>query len=102
VRGEGASDRGTCCVLAVVACASNHSNVIAAVQVKPSNLLLTSDGRAKLGDLGMTCHMDKAGLAAGRAGTPNFMASETRRVLLHSSAPTPQNPEPRRLLLTYL
>ncbi|KAG2432294.1 hypothetical protein HYH02_013017 [Chlamydomonas schloesseri] len=44
--------------------------------VKPSNLLLTSDGRAKLGDLGMTCHMDKGGLAAGRAGTPNFMAPE--------------------------
>ncbi|KAG2427335.1 hypothetical protein HXX76_012530 [Chlamydomonas incerta] len=44
--------------------------------VKPSNLLLASDGRAKLGDLGMTCHLDKTGLAAGRAGTPNFMAPE--------------------------
>ncbi|GIL60723.1 hypothetical protein Vafri_15253 [Volvox africanus] len=44
--------------------------------VKPANLLLTSDGRAKLGDLGMVCHLDRDGMAAGRAGTPNYMAPE--------------------------
>ncbi|GLC59842.1 cGMP-dependent protein kinase [Pleodorina starrii] len=44
--------------------------------VKPANLLLASDGRAKLGDLGMVCHLDRDGLAVGRAGTPNYMAPE--------------------------
>lgn len=45
--------------------------------VKPSNLLIASDGRAKLADLGLACHVDMrrgaAGGAVGRAGTPRYM-----------------------------
>ncbi|GFR43980.1 hypothetical protein Agub_g5124, partial [Astrephomene gubernaculifera] len=53
-----------------------HTRGLLHRDVKPANLLISSDGRAKLGDLGMVCHLDKEGCAAGRAGTPNYMAPE--------------------------
>lgn len=44
--------------------------------IKPSNLLLTSDGTAKLADLGFTVMLDQNGQTVGCCGTTGYMAPE--------------------------
>ena len=45
-------------------------------QIKPSNLLLTSDGTAKLADLGFTVALDANGQTVGCCGTTGYIAPE--------------------------
>ncbi|HEY5956337.1 MAG TPA: serine/threonine-protein kinase, partial [Polyangiaceae bacterium] len=59
--------------------AAHEANVIHR-DVKPENLLLRSDGRAKLGDFGMAVDITRSGGAAAvRAGTPYYTAPEIWR-----------------------
>ncbi len=49
------------------------------LDIKPANLLLTSEGRVLLGDTGCVSRRDAAGLLHSPAGSPLFMAPELKR-----------------------
>ncbi|KXZ54137.1 hypothetical protein GPECTOR_5g237 [Gonium pectorale] len=53
-----------------------HSNGLLHRDIKPSNLLLTSDGTAKLADLGFTVALDANGTTVGCCGTTGYIAPE--------------------------
>ncbi|KAG2453081.1 hypothetical protein HYH02_002413 [Chlamydomonas schloesseri] len=53
-----------------------HNNGLLHRDIKPSNLLLTSDGTAKLADLGFTVALDANGLTVGCCGTTGYIAPE--------------------------
>ncbi|EFJ44174.1 hypothetical protein VOLCADRAFT_47691, partial [Volvox carteri f. nagariensis] len=53
-----------------------HGNGLLHRDIKPSNLLLTSDGTAKLADLGFTVALDANGHTVGCCGTAGYIAPE--------------------------
>lgn len=65
------------------AVASLHQAGMLHRDIKPGNLLLTDDGRAKLGDFGLVKFTGQAGplltLSGGPLGTPSFMSPEQCR-----------------------
>jgi serine/threonine-protein kinase len=61
----------------VLALGAAHESGLVHRDVKPSNVLLTSDGRAKLADFGLVRRLSELELAGVPiAGTPTFMAPE--------------------------
>ncbi|GLC41898.1 hypothetical protein PLESTF_000097700 [Pleodorina starrii] len=53
-----------------------HAHGLLHRDIKPSNLLLTSDGTAKLADLGFTVALDANGHTVGCCGTAGYIAPE--------------------------
>ncbi|GFR46637.1 hypothetical protein Agub_g8248 [Astrephomene gubernaculifera] len=53
-----------------------HTSGLLHRDIKPSNLLLTSDGTAKLADLGFTVALDANGQTVGCCGTTGYIAPE--------------------------
>ncbi|KAG2437416.1 hypothetical protein HXX76_006068 [Chlamydomonas incerta] len=65
-----------------------HNNGLLHRDIKPSNLLLTSDGTAKLADLGFTVALDANGRTVGCCGTTGYIAPE---VYAYGSSKTRSN-----------
>ena len=80
-KGPFAAERATEVILQIAgALQLAHTNQVIHRDVKPANVLINSDGTAKLGDFGMAVHV-KAEPSAGsvRAGTPHYIAPEIWR-----------------------